>query len=358
MLEIHSTVSISNVVRAILLLLFIASSSASPVPGTERSSLAAIEPIDTSGHAVTSLTAFDRSKLQHESPTTLTRALALNKRALPSHRHRYKSYGAIVPTMIVTPQLKTSYDTIVSHANSILLSVPEKALFTITEGPFQFTVSCLGSEIPWSAVAGIAQKLSGLANRGLVESFDAYFTYPDTSITLAVSLRLVSDLIQMRSQTQQPTRRKLQPRSSWSDAVSIIEQRAPGNPQLKMTKFKALTFTIPPTLEAFSREMMRFEDFYNIIATKIVTGAFASRPPSKNIILELWNFELHFTCDKMNIPWSFVQAFVIDMADWSSREFSGLYEAVIRGEGALSGLVFLVRMKLKDPPLGRGPGQA
>lgn len=207
MFEIHSTGSISNVVRAILLLLFIASSSANPLPGTERLSLAAIEPMNTSGHAGTRLTAFDRSKSQHESPTTLTRALALNKRALPGHRHPYKSYDAIVPPVTVAPQPKTIYDTIVSHADSIWLSVPEKALSTIREGPFQFTVSCLGSNIPWSAVAGIAQQLSGLANSGLVESFNAYFTYPDTSITLAVSLRLVSDLIQMRSQTQQPTRR-------------------------------------------------------------------------------------------------------------------------------------------------------
>ncbi len=49
----------------------------------------------------------------------------------------------------------------------------------------------------------------------------------------------------------------------------------------------------------------------------------------------------------MTVPWSFVQAFAIDMAAWSSRQFSGFYEAEVRGEGALSGLVIMVKMGLK-----------
>ena len=54
------------------------------------------------------------------------------------------------------------------------------------------------------------------------------------------------------------------------------------------------------------------------------------------------------------MPLSFVQAFAIDMANWSSRQFTGFYEATVTGEGPLVGLVFLVRMRLKDKGVGVG----
>ena len=110
-----------------------------------------------------------------------------------------------------------------------------------------------------------------------------------------------------------------------------------------MTKWRSIYALVPTPLVA-----AKIEDFYNIIALKIETGQFRSWAPSKEIILILWDFELSFTCDKMIVPWSFVYSFVLDMGDWSSRAFTGLYEVTVRGDGPLSGLVFLIKMKLRD----------
>ena len=73
----------------------------------------------------------------------------------------------------------------------------------------------------------------------------------------------------------------------------------------------------------------------------------ANRVPSKTVVCSLWDFELVFSCEKINVPLSFVQAFAIDMAEWSSKQFTGFYVATVRGEGALNGLVFMVQMRLK-----------
>ena len=68
-------------------------------------------------------------------------------------------------------------------------------------------------------------------------------------------------------------------------------------PRLALTKFKSYTALLPT---AFA--VAKLEDFYDTIALKIETGQFAHWPPSKNRILEMWDFELHFTCDKTTIP--------------------------------------------------------
>lgn len=111
-----------------------------------------------------------------------------------------------------------------------------------------------------------------------------------------------------------------------------------------MTRFKTFAALMPTFLLC-----QQLEDFYSIIALKIETGAFSTWAPAKNVVLHLWDFELSISCDKMTIPWSFIQAWVIDMAELSSHTFTGFYEAVVRGDGPLSGLVFLIHMKLKDP---------
>ena len=129
----------------------------------------------------------------------------------------------------------------------------------------------------------------------------------------------------------------------------------PGHPLLQLTKFRSITGLLPAAPTLVNIASYRLKEFYDIIALRIETGAFKSFPPSKNIVLDLWDFELIITCDKMPVPWSFVQAWVIDMADLSGKTFTGFYEATVRGEGTLSGLVFLIYMRLKDGTgLGKG----
>ena len=120
----------------------------------------------------------------------------------------------------------------------------------------------------------------------------------------------------------------------------------PGPPGLRLTHFVKTAALVPCAIAA-----ARFEDFYNIIALKIETGQLVNKAPSKYVTCSLWDFELSFYCDTMIVPLSFVQAFAIDMAEWSSKQFSGFYEATVRGEGPLTGLVFVVKMSLKGKGL-------
>ncbi len=113
---------------------------------------------------------------------------------------------------------------------------------------------------------------------------------------------------------------------------------------LKMTNFRSFFALVPTVLAA-----ARLEEFYDVIALKIETGQFSNWQPSRYIILSMWNFEFSVSCDKCFVPWSLVQDWVIDMAALSSQQFTGLYEATVRGEGPFSGFVFLIHMRLKDP---------
>lgn len=167
--------------------------------------------------------------------------------------------------------------------------------------------------------------------------------------TIAVSLRLLDNQLPPPTKALQPMPKALHRRETPSEDHSSLRKRSPPVPnspaRLSMTKFRTFAATIPTAVVA-----ARLEDFYNIIALKIETGQFALWAPARMRVLLLWDFELTFSCDKMDVPWSFIQAFVVDMAAMSSMKFTGFYEATIRGEGPLTGLVFLVKMGLRDPP--------
>ena len=163
----------------------------------------------------------------------------------------------------------------------------------------------------------------------------SYGSDEQTSLSLESTLKEHYELIPSLSV---PRRRKVPP---LSPASSSLNKRAfiPSDyAMLKMTKFKAFV-ALAPTLAVVAK----LQDFYDIIALKLITGAFSDRPPSYNIILQLWDLELNFTCDKVPVPWDFVQAWVIDMASASAQSFTGFYEATVRG--------VLVKMKLQDSTL-------
>ncbi|KAL6713810.1 hypothetical protein ACLMJK_008302 [Lecanora helva] len=226
------------------------------------------------------------------------------------------------------------------------------ALFTVTQGQFQLTVSCMGASVPWSIVTSLARKLSLLTGSQFPSIFDAYYMDTSTSIPLWISFRVIgteaASAISSRPRVSIPHRRELAPPATPASSKRSIIPRANDNPVLHLTKFKK-TLVLLPTALAVSR----FEDFYDVIALKIETGQFSNWLPSKQILLQMWDWELEITCDKMSIPWTFVQAWAIYMSHMSSQQFTGFYEAVVRGDGPLNGLVFLVRMQTKNQPWNR-----
>ena len=183
---------------------------------------------------------------------------------------------------------------------------------------------------------------SDLADHLWINTFDAYYEDIESTITVAISLRILTG--RALTTVSQPMRRTLPSRNS-PPPTTPLTARAPTtrlSPAIRVASFIQTTALVPYAIAA-----AQLEDFYTILALKIETGQMAHRPPSKRVAVSLWDFELVFSCDRIDVPWSFVQAFAIDMAEWSSKQFTGLYEATVQGEGPLSGLVFFVQMRLK-----------
>ena len=175
--------------------------------------------------------------------------------------------------------------------------------------------------------------------------FDACYEDLSTSIPVWASFRLLGlpNFVPSRPQLSAHYRRESSRPAELELARRNILPRARSNPVLHLTKFKNVAIMVPTTLAAG-----HLIDFYEIIALKIETGQYSHWQPSRNIILELWDLELEISCNKIAVPWSFVQAWVIDMAALSARQFTGFYEATVRGDGDLTGLVFLIKMQVKD----------
>lgn len=193
-----------------------------------------------------------------------------------------------------------------------------------------------------------AQKFSSYADHRSANTFDAFYEEAEFGITVALSLRLLQRSTGPRlTAVALPPRRSLQRPSPPARSTAPLRPRAPTttrptSPAIRVTSFIRTAALVPTALAA-----AQLEDFYTILATKIETGQLAHRRPARTVVCSLWDFELVFSCDRIDVPWSFVQAFAIDMAEWSARQFTGLYEATVRGEGPLSGLVFVVQMRLK-----------
>lgn len=281
----------------------------------------------------------DQPSLPPQHPLATKRTLEPAKRSHLEKRARisltaYKLHGAIVPAAAAAPFVKAFFDAIAAEASNTWTFLPESALFTVREGPFQLTLSCLGSPIPWPLVVAFAQRFSILADHQFVNTFDAFYEEPGSAITVAISLRLLNRAGGLMATSfplpiplSQPAKRDLlqqQERNPPPDSTttttttttppsSLTPRTFPG-PSIGMTHFVRLGTLLPVETAA-----QRFQDFYTIIAVKIETGQLADRLPSKRMVCSLWDFELVFSCDSMDVPLSFVQAFAIDMAEWSSR---------------------------------------
>ncbi|CAF9919116.1 hypothetical protein IMSHALPRED_004528 [Imshaugia aleurites] len=291
---------------------------------------------------------FSVSLQQHPAKPTAaknTKRTDLTKRSdfrLICSRH----YSEILPLSIAAPYAKAFFDAIAVTASTAWTSRPQTALLAVTQSPFQLTVSCLGAHIPWSLLASAAQHFSALADRGLVGAFDAFYQDPASASTstIAIGLRLLTDAPTPMT-ISQPAKRDLQ-----TPPTALLRPRGPPTtttPCIRVTHFLQTAAMVPTALAA-----AKLEDFYTIIALKIETGQMAHKAPARTVVCALWDFELVFSSPMIDVPLSFVQAFVIEMAARSARQFSGFYEATVVGEGPLCGLVIFVQMRLKG---GAGP---
>ncbi|KAL8660244.1 MAG: hypothetical protein Q9202_006736 [Teloschistes flavicans] len=102
------------------------------------------------------------------------------------------------------------------------------------------------------------------------------------------------------------------------------------------------------------------EDFLDIIALRIETGAWAAdnTAATHHRVLDIWCFELSFLArDEKGggvvVPWEMVQAYVIDLAGDVGRGFVGAFEESLTGVINGVAAVVSVRLKMVAAPGGR-----
>lgn len=161
----------------------------------------------------------------------------------------------------------------------------------------------------------------------------------------AISLMIPADAIP-RMAIKRASAHDMGPQILGGNAQAPLSRRDNVPTSLAATMFRTITAVVPSDLAA-----ARLEEFYTILALQIETGRWVHVLPSNSLRLSLWEFELIFHHEKVPIPWDFIQNFLIEMAEWSSKEFTGFYEALLTGSGALNGLAILVQMKVKGMPL-------
>ncbi|KAL9603527.1 MAG: hypothetical protein Q9179_002172 [Wetmoreana sp. 5 TL-2023] len=121
-----------------------------------------------------------------------------------------------------------------------------------------------------------------------------------------------------------------------------------GSFQLQTKTFKAFSSIVPSILAA-----SYITDFLEIIALRIETGVWGHDPPTNHRVIQMWSFELTFHSFHTAIPWDFIQAYVIDMADDIAKGFVGTFDEHMTG--VINGVATAVSVSLKiinrDPPL-------
>ncbi|KAL8856529.1 MAG: hypothetical protein Q9178_006844 [Gyalolechia marmorata] len=90
-------------------------------------------------------------------------------------------------------------------------------------------------------------------------------------------------------------------------------------------------------------------DFLETVALRIETGVWADSAPTNYRIIHMWDFELSFYSMHANIPWDFIQAYVIDVVADIEKGFTAVYYEHL--SGVINGIaaVITVGMRLVHP---------
>lgn len=113
-----------------------------------------------------------------------------------------------------------------------------------------------------------------------------------------------------------------------------------GSFQLDTKLFKTFSTIVPGILAA-----SYITDFLDIVALRIETGEWGHEPPAQQRVIHMWNFELSFHSLNTAIPWDFIQAYVIELADDIGKGFVGTFDEYM--VGMINGVATAVTVKLK-----------
>ncbi|KAL8819493.1 MAG: hypothetical protein Q9223_002081 [Gallowayella weberi] len=93
------------------------------------------------------------------------------------------------------------------------------------------------------------------------------------------------------------------------------------------------------------------EQFFETVALRIETGYWADSLPTNHRVFHMWSFELSFISLHANIPWEFIQAYVLEMLDDFEKGFTGLYHEHLFGviDGVAAGISVQLRLVGKEP---------
>ena len=121
-----------------------------------------------------------------------------------------------------------------------------------------------------------------------------------------------------------------------------------GSFQLETKLFKYFTTIVPGKLAA-----VYITDFLDIVALRIETGVWGHEPPAKHRVIHMWDFELSFHSLNTAVPWDFIQAYVIELADDIARGFVGTFDEYMLGmiNGVATAVTVRLKMMTKDPPM-------
>ncbi|KAL8909440.1 MAG: hypothetical protein Q9171_005038 [Xanthocarpia ochracea] len=148
------------------------------------------------------------------------------------------------------------------------------------------------------------------------------------------------------SQHLSPTRRQQDTAIEYHADVKISKRW--GGFDLETRKIQSFGIIVPTQVAA--RYLI---DFFETIALRIETGVWADSAPTNYRIIHMWDFELSFYSMHANIPWDFIQQYVIDVVADIEKGFTGVYYEHL--SGVINGIAAVITVGMRlvryEPPM-------
>lgn len=315
------------------------------------------------------------SAIPHAPYKSYRMGRALDKRAQFFMNFEWDSYELktiIMPDVLAVQMTKAFYESVMNKAFDERWKPSPSSLFTISEGAFELTVSCLGGAVPMEMLYTFSQRMVDFTSQGWLPVYDVYYSNELTGARIAITLRILdaslpllqpskpsrrstsaspkmnsSPVLHDRSLNKRSYHSKPDPRSfaglPRNKPFPILSRRGPNNTHLLPIKFQLLAMITP-----ISMASLYLEDFYDNIALKIETGYWNAVSPRHLVTFERWNFQLTFFSYAETVPWDFIQNFVIEMSEYAAKGFTSSYEATFGAMKATGEVYISVTLRLLD----------
>lgn len=319
------------------------------------------------------------SAISHAQYTSYSMGRTLDKRArsvMNLEWNTYKLKAIIMPAALAVQMTKAFYESVMSKAfDEQWKPSPSSSLFTIREGAFELTVSCLGGAVPMETLYTFSQRMADFASHGWLPLYDVYYSDGSMGARVAIALRIIDASLPLLQPWQPPRRSrsasrktnpapilhrrfpnqisshpKPEPRTlaglSRNGPFSILSRRGVNTP--RTTHLLPLHFQHLASISPISTASLFLQDFYDSIALKIETGFWGAVSPRHLVIFERWNFQLMFHSHAEAVPWDFIQNFVIEMSDYAAKGFTSAYDARFGAMKAAGEVYVSVTLRLVD----------